>query len=318
VAAFAACQPARWYALSPRRLRHCSFTFAVYHRHDRSALGKAHGIPVVFTFHTLYHRYLHYVPAPSAWTRSYIVWWVRQYCGLCSHIIAPEPSRGSGRWAAATRSSSQRHPDRIDVARFVGGQGERLRAEYGLTANDKVLLYVGRLVREKNLEFLLRALAPLLREYSNPCLKLLLVGGGPALDLLRELSRELDIVDNVIFTGFVAPERTPDFYAAADLFVFASRTETQGVSIAEALAAGLPCVVVGAMGAAEAITDGVTGWSCRLAKMSSARLSSDCYQDESLRHSMSRQALLKAPALSQKHSVEQLLALYRSLIAPNH
>jgi glycosyltransferase involved in cell wall biosynthesis len=167
--------------------------------------------PWCLLFHTLYHRYLHYVPAPSAWTRSYIVWWVRQYCGLCSHIIAP--SRPVAQVIGRLRPEAPRSviPTGIDVTRFAGGKGERLRAEYGLTANDKVLLYVGRLVREKNLEFLLRALASLLREYSNPCLKLLLVGGGPALDLLRELSRELDIVDNVIFTGFVVPERTPTF-----------------------------------------------------------------------------------------------------------
>ena len=294
--------------------------YDIVHSHSPFTIGttgarwaRRNGTPVVFTFHTLYHRYLHYVPAPSAWTRSYIVWWVRQYCRLCDHIIAP--SRVVAQVVSHLAPDIPRSvvPTGVDVARFSSGNRSELREQLKINNDQVVLLYVGRLVREKNLEFLLRSTAPLLRQSSTRSI-LILVGGGPALDFLRELSHDLGIADKVVFTGFVPPEKTPDYYAASDVFVFASRTETQGVSIAEALAASLPCVVVGAMGAAEAVTNGVNGIVAPPHENAFREAVSQLLSDSQLRASMSQKARELSSSLSQSHSVDALLELYRSVI----
>jgi 1,2-diacylglycerol 3-alpha-glucosyltransferase len=316
--------------LAEARFRHEKFD--IVHSHSPFTLGtlgarwaRRLNIPLVFTFHTLYHRYLHYVPAPHTWTRSSVVWWVHHYCYLCDHIIAP--SRPVAQIVQRLRPDAPRSvlPTGIDVERFASGQGDRVRAHCGIEPDEIVLLYVGRIVLEKNLVFLLKSLAPLLRgevpldttnttQDRKPRLRLMLVGGGPDLESLRELSVHLKIAEYTTFTDFVDPAGIPDYYAASDLFVFASRTETQGVSIAEALAAGLPCVVVGAMGAAEAITDGCEGLVVPPREDQFRAAVARLIKDPQLRCKMANAARRKAPQLSHEKRVDALIDLYTSLL----
>ena len=291
--------------------------FDIVHSHSPFTIGttgarwaRRNGIPLLFTFHTLYHRYLHYVPMPHDWTRSSIVWWLRYYCNLCDEIIAP--SQPVAHIAAHLAPDVPRRvlPTGVDVAHFASGARDAARARFGFDASTRVLLYVGRMVQEKNLVFLLRALAPLLRENAAPPTHLLLVGGGPGLPRLRAIAAQMGIATRVTFTDFVAPASTRDLYAAADIFVFASRTETQGVSIAEALSSGLPCVVVGAMGAAEAIQNGENGLIVPPRETDFARAVQSLLRDEKRRAAMANCARENAPALSTKRRVDQLVALY--------
>lgn len=304
--------------------------FDIVHSHSPFTIGtvgarwaRRCGIPLIFTFHTLYHRYLHYVPAPSAWTRSYIVWWVRHYCHLCDHIIAP--SRPVAQIVARLQPDVPRTvlATGIDVARFAAGRRDTVRKRYGIGPDDIVLLYVGRIVKEKNLAFLLKSLAPLLcgdaacgdaprgdASHGVPRVRLMLVGGGPDFEALQNLAAQLGVARNTIFTGFVEPADMPDYYAASDVFVFASRTETQGVSIAEALAAGLPCVVVGAMGAAEAVSDKCDGFIVPPREQHFRHAVEQLVNEPALRRRMAQAACRKAPQLSQRRSVDALLHLY--------
>jgi 1,2-diacylglycerol 3-alpha-glucosyltransferase len=293
--------------------------FDIVHSHSPFTLGmlgarwaRRHDIPLVFTFHTLYHRYLHYVPAPHTWTRSGVVAWVRYYCGLCDHVLTP--SRAVSHIVARLQPHVARSvlPTGIDVARFRSGNRQATRARLGLNENEVALLYVGRMVEEKNLIFLMRALAPLLRcEYSHA--RLLLVGGGPDFDDLQNVAHGLGIGERVVWTGFVDPQNTPDYYAAADVFVFASRTETQGLSIAEALAAGLPGVVVNAMGAAECLTDGEDGYVVAPHEDAFRAATQRLVCDSDLRKQMALAARRKAENLSRERRVDELLAIYQQL-----
>jgi glycosyltransferase involved in cell wall biosynthesis len=293
--------------------------FDIVHSHSPFTIGttgvrwaRHAGIPTVFTFHTLYHRYLHYVPAPSAWTRSYIVGWVRHYCWLCDHVITPSRAVAQIVGHLQPRTPRSVIPTGIDVARFQNGDGQKVRTKYGIEEIEIVLLYVGRLVKEKNLTFLFRALAPLMKE-KDTLVRLLCVGGGPFTETLQALAIQFGIADRVVFTGFVAPEETRHFYAAADVFTFASRTETQGLSIAEAIAAGLPPVVVGAMGAADAVEDGVDGFVVPPREIAFREAVTRLIRDPELRKRMSSSGRAKAHLLSNRHSVDALLELYQSL-----
>ncbi|HEX8551848.1 MAG TPA: glycosyltransferase [Abditibacteriaceae bacterium] len=296
--------------------------YDLVHSHSPFILGtvgarwaKHAGIPTVFTFHTLYHRYLHYVPAPSAWTRSWIVAWVRHYCWLCNHIIAPSRAVSQIVGALQPRTPRSVIPTGIDVEHFQGGDGAAIRARFGVAEGDTVLLYVGRIVREKNLVFLLRALAPLLKE-ENSRVHLLMVGGGMFEEEMHAMTAQMGIASRVHCTSFVAPDEVRNYYAAADVFTFASRTETQGLTIAESLAAGVPPVVVGAMGAAESVEDGHTGFVVAPREEAFRAAVKRLIDEPETRKRMSQAAREYAPRLSRAHSTDALVELYESLLKP--
>ncbi|MDF2439939.1 MAG: 1,2-diacylglycerol 3-alpha-glucosyltransferase, partial [Abditibacteriota bacterium] len=203
-------------------------------------------------------------------------------------------------------------PTGIDLAKFGHGDRAIVRARHGIEADEKILLYVGRIVLEKNLVFLIRTLAPILLDRTQRT-RLMMVGGGPNVEDLKVLCEQLALTGRVIFTDFVDPKLIADYYAASDIFTFASRTETQGVSIAEALASGLPCVVVGVMGAAEALRDGQDGYVVPPREDAFRNAVQKLLDDEPLRHRMAQSAIKNATRLSCESAVERLLCLYDEL-----
>lgn len=308
--------------------------FDVVHTHSPFTIGtigarwgKRYGVPVVFTFHTLYHRYLHYAPLPRWYSRPYTVHRVRRHCRFCRHIIAPSRAIARRMSLFHPKSPISIVPTGVRIERFQNGDGARVRARYGITLGELVLLYVGRLGPEKNLDFLLSTLAPLLGEkqgekqdeenkkQSAPRVRLMIVGGGPVLEKLQNLARQLGISRDVIFTDFVEPQQIPDYFAAGDIFTFASRTETQGVSISEALAAGLPCVVVGALGAAEALQPEINGLVVPPDETAFREAVARLIECEALRRQMAAAARLHAPQLTLDKSVDDLLTIYHGVLA---
>jgi len=302
--------------------------FDIVHSHSPFTLGcvgarwaSRHNIPTVFTFHTLYHHYLHYVPVPTGVLRPYLYWRLRDYCYSVDHIIVP--SRPVHKIVQRIRPGvpSTVLPTGIDIARFQSGDRNRVRHKHGIAPDETLLLYAGRIVLEKNLVFLIKAVAPLLQAPQStlsapsnaPRVRLMLVGGGPAVEDLRALCVQLKIDESVIFTDFVEPNLMQDYYAAGDIFTFASRTETQGVSIAEALAAGLPCVVVGVMGAAEALTDGCDGFVVPPQETAFRQAIEKIIADPELHQSMSNYARAHIGRLSRESIAERMLELYTRL-----
>jgi 1,2-diacylglycerol 3-alpha-glucosyltransferase len=295
--------------------------FDVVHVHSPFVMGgigkswaRFHFIPLVWTFHTLYHHYAHYSITPPRASRMYIVWRIRQMIEKCDRVIAPS--------FAIERVIQKLHPNAptyvlptgVDVDKFKGGQRHPLRENLGLDPQETLLLYVGRLAPEKNLAFLLRSVAPILKNHRA---RLLMVGGGPDLELCRELARKLGVFEKVIFPGFIEPKQIPDYYAASDIFTFASRTETQGLSISEALCAGLPSVVVNAMGAAEAIEPNGDGF---LVPPTEARFREAVLQlveSRELRQQFSQRALERSPQFSIEKRVTQLIDLYKNIVSEN-
>ena len=146
-------------------------------------------------------------------------------------------------------------PTGVDLGRFRPGDGAAARRALGLGAGDRVLLYVGRLDREKNLEFLLDAVA----RVTTPETRLLLVGRGTQGPALRRAADAAGLGSRVELRGGSPPAGLPAYYRAADAFVFASTSETQGLAVLEAMACGLPVVAVRASGIEEIVTDGVSG-----------------------------------------------------------
>jgi glycosyltransferase involved in cell wall biosynthesis len=219
-------------------------------------VARAREMPLVYTFHTLLSEYAHYVPLSRSVGRLWLRRTYLRHCTEADRITTP-----TGAVRVVLRGECVKTPVHVVSAGVPAatpgqGAGERVRRELGVPANAQLLLYSGRLVREKRLDFLLRALAPLCRS-SSPVL--CLAGGGHIEGRLRRLAGDLGIAERVIFPGWIPHDRMADLYAAADLFVFPSTTDTMGVVLVEAMMQGLPCVAVDRYGPSEIVSHGETG-----------------------------------------------------------
>lgn len=213
--------------------------------------------PLVFTYHTRYEKYAHYVPLPPRLVRSLAVRLARRFADSADLIVAPsehvaETLRGRG-----VRTPVAVIPTGVDLTLFAPGSRERARRRLGLPADGLICLYTGRLDREKSLDRVLDAFETVAAAVSTATLHLVGKGShGRALERRAAAGRARQ---RIIFHGGLAREALPDYYRAADLFLFASETETQGLVLAEAHACGLPAVAVRASGVDEVVADGETG-----------------------------------------------------------
>jgi 1,2-diacylglycerol 3-alpha-glucosyltransferase len=223
-----------------------------------TSIGRALGVPVVFTHHTLYGEYGHYVKwLPRPITKHIVNRYVVDYCQRANLVIAPTLAIGNLLVGLGIDRPVEILETGVDLQEFAGEQPIDIRERYGLSQEHFVLLFVGRLGREKNLTTLIEATAPILKSRAE--MRLVLAGDGPERGALEELARRRGIAEKTIFTGVLDRREVVSAYKASDLFVFSSLTETQGLVISEALAASLPVVAVRAFGVEQMVRDGVDG-----------------------------------------------------------
>ena len=220
-------------------------------------LADALGVPRIETYHTFFEEYLfHYVPfLPRRWLRGFARRFSRIQGNQVDALIVPSRAMRERLAQYGVRRPMHVLPTGIPLARFAGGDGAAFRARFGIAPGRPTVAYVGRVAFEKNIDFLLRATA--LARRSVPDLLLVVTGEGPALKSLKRLARRLRIEDNVLFVGYLDRRSgLVDGYCAADAFVFASRTETQGLVLLEAMALGVPVVSTAVMGTCDILDAG--------------------------------------------------------------
>ncbi|MCS4504133.1 D-inositol-3-phosphate glycosyltransferase [wastewater metagenome] len=220
-------------------------------------LASLFDLPLVFTHHTMYERYTHYVPGDSAVLRRFVVQLSTSYANLCDRVFAPSESIAGILAARGVHTPIDVVPTGVDLAAFRGGDGASFRRRLGIDADAFVIGHVGRLAHEKNLGFLARAVARVLAD--APHAHCVIVGAGAAEDDIRSACERAGVAARLHMTGKLVQPELADAYAAMDLFAFASLTETQGVVLAEAMAAGLPVVAIDAPGSREVVRDGENG-----------------------------------------------------------
>lgn len=242
-----------------------AFAPDLVHSHHPFLLGDTalrvaawHELPLVFTHHTMYERYTHYVPGDSPLLKRFAMRLATEYANLCDHVIAPSESIKAVLGQRGVRAPISAVPTGIDPDRFAAGDGGRARASVGIPRDALVVGHVGRLALEKNLAFLARCIAPWLAERSGA--HALIVGEGPADEVIRESAAYHGVSERVHLLGSRSGQALVDAYHAMDGFAFASQTETQGMVLAEAMAAGVPVIALDAPGAREIVRDGVNGW----------------------------------------------------------
>jgi glycosyltransferase involved in cell wall biosynthesis len=214
-------------------------------------------LPVIFTHHTRYEMYTHYLPMFRI-TERFTVKLVTEFANLCDHVVAPSESI-----AQLLREREVHVPisviaTGVDCRALSSGDGSRGRQAHGIPADAFVVGHVGRLATEKNLEFLGRGVLEYLDQ--NPRAHFLVVGDGPERDELVALCQSNRNAARVHFSnGKLSGMDLYDAYAAMDVYAFASQTETQGIVLAEAMAAGAPVVAVDATGTRDIVRDKVNG-----------------------------------------------------------
>jgi len=217
--------------------------------------ARTHGLPVVATYHTFFEDYLHhYVPILP---RGIGRWIARRFtlsqCDDVAELISPSAPMREALMAYGVTTPIEVLPTGLPAESFVQGDGARFRKAFDIPADRLMLLYVGRVAFEKNIDFLLRMFVPL--HARRPEALLVIAGEGPAVPHLTKLARELGLESHVRFIGYL-DRRTqlPDCYAAGNAFVFASRTETQGLVLLEAMAQGTPVVSTAELGTRSILT----------------------------------------------------------------
>lgn len=198
-------------------------------------------VPLVFTYHTQLEAYAHYVPFELHATRRAAMQLTRAYANAADAVIVPTTAMERRLRALGVRTRIEIVPSGIDVAQFARGRRTvAMRARLGAANDAPLVLCVGRLGREKNVELALEAFARL----RDPRARFAIVGDGTHRAALQRLAERLGVARQTTFAREFARESLPDAYASCDAFVFPSRSETQGLVLVEALAAGAPIVAV--------------------------------------------------------------------------
>lgn len=215
-------------------------------------------VPVVATYHTFFEDYLkHYLPwLPEFLARGIARSVSRRQCNTVDAIIAPSQPLLDVLHQYGVKVPAQVIPTGLPLTRFERADGAAFRARHNIALERPVMLYLGRVAFEKNIEFLLRMTVELRRK--QPDVLLLIAGEGPAEASLHKLSAELQLQDNIQFIGYL--DRSTELnacYSAADVFVFSSKSETQGLVLLEAMAQGLPVVAIAELGTRSILVEGL-------------------------------------------------------------
>jgi 1,2-diacylglycerol 3-alpha-glucosyltransferase len=283
---------------------------------DGVRYARRHGLPVVETYHTHFEEYFHhYLPwlprrALRAATRAFS----RRQCNALDAVIVPSPAMREVLLSYGVERPVEVLPTGLDLAQFREGDGARFRRSHGIAPERPVLVVVSRVAHEKNLDFLVHVAERVRVEF--PDLLLVVAGEGPARPHLQSLAASRGLDRNVLFVGYL--ERGPalnDCYRAGDVFVFASRSETQGLVLLEAMALGVPVVALAQLGTqgivgpgrgAVAAPDDVAGFAAEVASL---------LRDPSRRAALSAEATVFAGEWNTDLVATRLNALYAAVSA---
>ena len=290
----------------------------VIHSHTEFGVGtfarlisKQLNIPLVHTYHTMYEDYVHYITHGyfNKSSKKLVEYLTLFYCDTTANELIVPTKKTWDLFKDKYRLDKNIYiiPTGIEIERFYKEKIKKdsvveVRKQLGLNDNDFVLLFVGRLGKEKNVDFLIEAQKDLITKIPNA--KLVIIGDGPEREDFYNHAKKLKLLNNVIFTGMVPWEKVPIYYQLADIFVTASTTETQGLTVIEAMAAGVVPVCIDDESFRLTVVDGLNGKIFKN-KRDYKNIIFNLYNDKKSLNNMARQA---------KHYAESVLDVYKHAI----
>lgn len=252
-------------------------------------ISKELGIPIVHTYHTVYEEYTHYFSPSKKLGKAMITIFIKKVLCCAQFVIAPTDKVRTMLIGYGVGQPILVVPTGVELRKFDishdASNLQQLRERNGIPDGNRVVIAVGRLAKEKNLEEIISFMARL----NNPDITLLVVGDGPHRSSLECYARKMKIAEQIIFTGMIAPDEVADYYRLGDVFVGASSSEAQGLTHMEALAAGVPALCKKDPCLDNVVMDGVNGWQYSSYEHFSERLNAMLYQ-EKLREELSENA----------------------------
>jgi len=298
------------------------FSPDIIHSHHPFLLGDAalrtarlRRLPLVFTHHTLYERYTHYVPLDSPTLKRFVIELASCFANLCQVVIAPSQSIAQIIARRGVVSPCKVVPTGIDTEFFASGNGVHFRKKIKIPHRAAVIGHLGRLAFEKNLAYLAEAACRACVENDN--VYFLVAGKGPALETIQNIFARDHRRNRLLLAGELQGPELADCYAAMDLFCFASTSETQGMVLAEAMAAGKPVVALDAPGVREVVDDRSNGFllpeTTAVEDFSDALAQALCNPRRLM--AWSERARETARRFSRAASAEKLEDVYRQVLA---
>jgi glycosyltransferase involved in cell wall biosynthesis len=275
------------------------------------------GIPCIATYHTFFEEYLHhYVPVlPRRIGRMLARSFTRSQCSDVQALIAPSEPMRDVLMEYGVSTPIHVLPTGLPADRFNPGSGERFRALAQIPADRPLITYIGRVAHEKNIEFLIKVFVEVRK--TIPKAMFVIAGEGPARESLRQLVGRMGLEHDVHFAGYLDRNTALlDCYAAADVFTFASRTETQGLVLLEAMAQGSAVVSTAELGTRSVLKPGCGAMVVeeKLPEFSQAVI--QVLQDPKLRAELGERGRTYAKTWSSASMAKRLADLYGSLRLP--
>ena len=304
-----------------------SWDLDVIHSQSEFAIGtfarifaKQYDIPIVHTYHTMYEDYIHYITkgyfdGPSKKIVEYLT---KFYCDTTIDELIVPTRKTYDLFKEKYKYERNVHiiPTGIEIERFYKekialSKINNKKIELGITSDDLVILFVGRVASEKSIDFLINNHSQILKKNKNA--KLLIVGDGPDLEEYKKLAKKQKIENRVIFTGKVPWEDIPIYYALSDIFVTASHTETQGLTVVEAMAASVPVVALDDESFRNTVVDGLTGYLFKNKKEYVNKMV-ELINNQQKRINMGKQGRINSEAYSSKYFAERVLHVYKTAL----
>lgn len=283
-------------------------------------IAKQYNIPLVHTYHTMYEDYIHYVTKGyfKKSTKKLLEYFTKFYCDTTATELIVPTTKTYKLFTEKYKFEKNIHiiPTGIEVDRFFEEniskeEVQNLRKRLDLSKKDFVILFVGRLAEEKNVEFLINSQKNLNKEYKN--IKLIIVGDGPDKDKYEKLSNSLGLSNNIIFTGKAAWGDMPYYYHVSDVFATASKTETQGLTIIEAMASQVVPVCMRDEAFQSMVTEELNGLFFVTNEEYEAEIKRLYLNPKELKR-FDKQARIQAEHYSSKNYADRVLEVYQRAI----
>ena len=275
------------------------------------ALAKFKRKPYVFTYNTRLNHYTHYFLKGKVIRPKAVEKVVELYCNVCNHVVAPAQYVKDELIKFGVKKPITVIPNGINTKRFKIDKSTFLKDELNLPDSSRIIVYVGRVAKEKSIDFLLKTFEKLLKEEKN--IYFAIVGDGPERKNLEKLSEKLELKNKVFFLGFVDHRKLSKVYNGADVFAFASTTETQGLVVLEAMACGLPVVAIRDKVFDAFIENGVDGYMVEKKESVFATKLMEVLNDKKVSEEVGQKARAKSEMFSLEEIAKKFETLYNSL-----
>jgi len=276
-------------------------------------LAEKYKKPMVHTYHTLFMEYLHYLPIPTDYTKNFVTWGSKSFCNRNHLVIVPSKAIKNELLDYNVLAPIDIIPTGINITDYHKTQTADIEEQYGIdTTKHDYLITIARMGKEKNIMFLIDAFNKL--KESNPNLKFIMIGDGPQREEIEKKAEEYGILKDIIMTGYVTRDKIFPLLKLAKVFIFASKTETQGLVILEAMSMKIPCVAIASMGVNDVLEDDNGGFLSPDDIEEYTNKVTMILNDKELHAKKTEEAYQRATHLSANKMTKKLIESYEQLL----